>query len=36
MTETGCLTRVRRKFHELWDPHKNPVGEQAPKCYEVT
>ena len=31
--EAGCLARARRKFHELWDPHKSPVAEQALKFF---
>ena len=33
VTEAGCLAHARRKFHELWDPHKSPVGEQALKYF---
>jgi transposase len=33
VTEAGCLAHARRKFHELWDPHKSPVGEQALKFF---
>ena len=29
VTEAGCLAHARRKFHELWDPHKSPVAERA-------
>jgi transposase len=31
--EAGCLAHARRKFHELWDPHKSPVAEQALKFF---
>jgi hypothetical protein len=31
--EAGCLAHARRKFHELWDPHKSPVGGQALKYF---
>jgi transposase len=33
VTEAGCLAHARRKFHELWDPHKSPVAEQALKFF---
>jgi transposase len=33
VTEGGCLAQARRKFHELWDPHKSPVAEQALKYF---
>ena len=33
VTEAGCLTHGRRKFHELWDPHQSPIGEQALKYF---
>jgi transposase len=33
VTEGGCLAHARRKFHELWDPHKSPVAEQALKYF---
>ena len=33
VTEAGCLAHARRKFHELWDPHRSPVGEQALKYF---
>jgi len=33
VTEAGCLAHARRKFYELWDPHKSPVGEQALKYF---
>jgi transposase len=33
VSEAGCLAHARRKFHELWDPHKSPVGEQALKFF---
>ncbi len=33
VTEAGCLAHARRKFHELWDPHKSPVAEQALKYF---
>jgi transposase len=29
ITEAGCLAHARRKFHELWVRHKNPIAEQA-------
>ena len=35
VTEAGCLAHARRKFHELWDPHKSPVAEQALKFFAV-
>ena len=33
VTEAGCLAHARRKFHELWDPHKSPVAERALKFF---
>jgi transposase len=33
VTEAGCLAHARRKFHELWDPHRSPVAEQALKFF---
>ena len=35
VTEAGCLAHARRKFHELWDPHKSPLAEQALKFFAV-
>lgn len=35
VTEAGCLAHARRKFHELWDPHKSPVAKQALKFFGV-
>jgi len=35
VTEAGCLAHARRKFHELWDPHRSPVAEQALKFFAV-
>lgn len=31
--EAGCLAHARRKFHELWEPHRSPVAEQALKFF---
>ena len=33
VTEAGCLAHARRKFHELWDPHRSPVAERALKFF---
>jgi transposase len=33
VTEAGCLAHARRKFYELWDPHKSPVAERALKFF---
>jgi transposase len=35
VTEAGCLAHARRKFHELWDPHKSPVAEHALRFFAL-
>ena len=33
VTEAGCLTHARRKFHELWANHQSTIGERTLKFF---
>jgi transposase len=35
VTEAGCMTHARRKFHELWANHKSQIAEDALKLFGV-
>lgn len=35
VTEAGCMTHARRKFHELWVNHSSTLAEQALKLFGV-